>query len=49
MWNHKGRFYFEVVTGEYLAKKKSLYFAFVDLEKAFIECVGVLYGELSEN
>ena len=34
--NSKCHFYLETVTGDiYLAKKKNLYFAFVDLQKAF--------------
>ena len=34
MWNSKPRFYFETATGEVFNKKKNLYFAFTDLEKA---------------
>ena len=29
---------------KYLAKKKNLHFALVDLEKLLIECLGRLYG-----
>ena len=35
MWNNKRHFYLETVTEEICSKKKNLYFAFVDLEKAF--------------
>ena len=38
-------FHLRELQEKYLAKKKNLYFAFVDLKKAFDrECLGSLYG-----
>ena len=38
MWNHKCHFYLETVTGDTFSqkkKKKSFYFAVIDMEKVF--------------
>ena len=46
IWNSKTPFFhLRELQEKYLAKKKNLYFAFVDLKKAFDrECLGSLYG-----
>ena len=43
MCNHKYHFHLQTVAGDnYLAKKKDLYFAFIDLEKAVDQVLGML-------